>query len=209
MNGKRALFASLGLSGMMLIATCCLVATASAQTGGASQIVIRSQETNTGQIVVETVIAAQDGWLVVYSDTTFSTASMIGWVPVRKGVNANLKVNIDGEAFESTPVLWAVLHADRGVLGQLELPLIDGTVQENGQTVMVAFGTQANPVEAAAPTIPPALAMVNTPAAVTSPTQPETLPPAGQGAGLPIAAWRLVLLGGAAAVSGVLIRHFA
>ena len=198
---------SLGLSFTMLIVAFCMAASADAQTGGtANQIIIRSQETNTGQIVVDTVIAAQAGWLVVYSDTTFSTASVIGWVPVHKGVNTNLKVNIDSEVVESVPVLWAVLHVDRDVIGQLELPLIDGPVQENGRTVMVAFGTQAIPVEAAAPTTQPALAVVATPTPSTLTTQPQTLPPAG--ASLSFAIWfSLAVLGVGALTAGLVLSR--
>jgi len=203
-NGKRAFVASLGLSVVMLIATGFLVASASAQTGGgANQIAIRSQDTNAGQIVVDSVIAAQDGWLVVYSDTTFSAASMVGWVPIRKGVNTNLKVDINSEVVESTPVLWAVLHVDRGVIGLLELPLIDGTVQENGRTVMVAFGTQAPPAEAAAPTPQPAPAVASAPTPSTSVTRPQMLPPAG--ASLTMSWLWLMIAGGMACATGVIL----
>ncbi len=198
MNKTRSLVTALGLSLLMLIAACTFVASASAQTGGtANQIVIRSQDTSTGQIVVETVIAAQDGWLVVYSDTTWSAASAIGWVPVRKGVNTNLKVNISAEVAEPLATLWAVLHVDRDVFGLLELPTIDGPVQENGKMVMVAFGTQA----------PPAVAATS-PAQVVAPSapvvSPRVLPPAGA-SGLPTAWLLLAILGGIALIIGVMI----
>jgi hypothetical protein len=207
MNGKRAFVASLGLSVVMLIATGFLVALASAQTGGgANQIAIRSQDTNTGQIVVDTVIAAQDGWLVVYSDTTFSAASVVGWVPVRKGVNTNLKVDVNNELVESTPVLWAVLHVDRGVIGLLELPMIDGTVQENGQTVMVAFGTQAPPAEVAVPTPQPAPAVVSAPTPSASVARPQTLPAAGASQTM---SWLwLMIAGGMACAMGALLLRW-
>jgi hypothetical protein len=205
MSKTRALVTILGFSLMILLAAGLLVTSANAQTGGAAnQIVIRSQETNTGQIVVDTVIAAQAGWLVVYSDTTFSAASALGWAPVNKGVNANLKINIDGEAVESLPVLWAVLHIDREVIGQLELPLIDAAVYENGRMVMVAFGTQAAPIETAAPALQPAPAAVGAPTLSTSVAQPQTLPPAGARLATP---WLwLAMAGGAACAAGVTLR---
>lgn len=201
MNRKRALISTLALS-LMLIAACSIVALASAQTGGtANQIIIRSQETNTGQIMVDTVIAAQDGWLVVYTDTSLSAASMIGWVPVHKGVNTNLKVNIDSELAEPLAALWAVLHVDRGVIGQLEVPVIDGPVQENGKTVMVAFGTQALPAVAATPK---AQAPVVAASGLAGP--PQTLPSAG--ATLPPIAWFvLAVLGGIALATGVILSR--
>ena len=199
MSRKKALITTLGLSLMIGIAACVLVVSASAQTGGtANQIVIQSQETNTGQIMVDTVIAAQDGWLVVYTDTNLSPRSMIGWAPVHKGVNTNLKVNIDSEKAEPEAMLWAVLYVDRGVPGQLELPLIDGPVQENGQTVMVSFGTQAPPVVAT----PPAVAAA--PKAQASARPPGTLPPAGASR-FPTASSLLVVLGSIMMMTGAII----
>lgn len=210
MSKTRALVTTLGLSLMILVAAGLLVTSASAQTGGAAnQIVIRSQETNTGQIVVDTVIAAQAGWLVVYSDTTFSAAAVLGWVPVNKGVNTNLKINIDSEVVEPLPVLWAVLHIDREVIGRLELPLMDAAVQENGQMVMVAFGTQAAPIETAAPVPQAALAAASTPAASTpasgaSVAQPQMLPPAGASWVMP---WLwLAMAGGLVCAAGATLR---
>ena len=191
MSKKKALITTLGLALTIWIAACVLVVSADAQTGGtANQIIIRSQETNTGQIMVDTVIAAQDGWLVVYTDTNLSPRSMIGWAPVHKGVNTNLKVNIDSEKAEPEATLWAVLYADRGVLGQLELPLIDGPVQENGKTVMVAFGTQASPAVAA------------TPKAQAPTRPPQTLPSAGASR-FPTAGGMLVVLGSIMVIAGV------
>ena len=193
MSKKKALIMTVGLALTIWIAVCVLVVSAGAQTGGtANQIIIRSQETNTGQIMVDTVIAAQDGWLVVYTHTNLTSRSMIGWAPVHKGVNTNLKVNIDSEKAEPEAMLWAVLYVDRGVPGQLELPLIDGPVQENGQTVMVSFGTQAPPAVAA------------TPKAQASARPPGTLPPAGASR-FPTASSLLVVLGSIMMITGAII----
>ena len=151
MQRMRPFLAALGLSLMMLIVTFSWVLSASAQTGGGvNQIVIRSQDTRSGQIVVDSVTAAQDGWLVVYTNTSF-TGLVIGWVPVHKGLNTNLKMNVDSERADPYPTLWAVLHVDRGVIGLMELPVIDGPAQQNGQTVMVAFGTTAPSAATATP----------------------------------------------------------
>ncbi len=193
MSRKRALITTLGLSLTIGIAACALVVSASAQTGGAAnQIIIQSQETDTGQIMVDTVIAAQDGWLVIYTDTNLIPRSMIGWAPVHKGVNTNLKVNIDSEMAEPEATLWAVLYVDRGAIGQIEVPLIDGPVQENGKTVMVAFGTQAPPAVAA------------TPKAQAPARPPQTLPSAGESR-FPTAGGMLVVLGSIMVIAGVIL----
>lgn len=205
MSKTRTFITTLGLSVVILTAACVLVASASAQTGGtANQIVIRSQDTSTGQIVVDTVIAAQDGWLVVYSDTTWSAASAIGWVPVRKGVNTNLKVNISAEIAEPLATLWAVLHVDRDVFGLLELPTIDGPVQENGKMVMVTFGTQAPPAVIVTPQAQVTAPSVQVAAPGAPRVSPRTLPPAGV-SGPPMAWLALIVLGGIVLLTGVMM----
>jgi len=85
-----------------------------------------------------------------------------------------------------------VLYVDRGAIGQIELPLIDGPVQENGKTVMVAFGTQAPPAVAA------------TPKAQASARPPGTLPPAGASR-FPTASSLLVVLGNIMMITGAII----
>ena len=117
---------------------------------------------------------------------------MIGWAPVHKGVNTSLMVNIDSEKAEQEATLWAVLYVDRGAIGQLELPLIDGLVQENGKTVMVAFGTQAPPVVAA------------TPKAQASARPPSTLPPAGANR-FPIAGGAMLVMGSTLVIAAVIL----
>ena len=75
MQRMRPFIAALGLSLMMLIVTFSWVLSASAQTGGGvNQIIIRPQDTRRGQIIVDSVTAAQDGWLLVYTNTLFSQA---------------------------------------------------------------------------------------------------------------------------------------
>jgi len=154
MKRMRPFIAALGLSLMMLIVTFSWVLSASAQTGGGvNQIIIRSQDTHTGQIMVDSVTAAQDGWLLVYTDTLLSPSSMVGWVPIHKGLNTNLKVDINREQVEPYATLWAVLYVDRGVIGLLEPPVIDGPVQQDGKTVVVAFDITGQGAAAATPQV--------------------------------------------------------
>ena len=134
--------------------------------------------------MVDSVTAAQPGWLVVYTDTSLSLSSMIGWVPIHKGLNTNLKVNINSGLAEPVATLWAVLHVDRGVIGLMELPMIDGPVQQNGQTVMVAFGTHAQAVATAVPQV----------SASATGGAPKLLPPAG-GNKRPWAGWLVAACG--------------
>ena len=135
-----------------------------------SQIVVRSQDLNTGVIVLDSVTAPQDGWVVVYDNPDFTDGHIVGYAPVHQGVNENVKVTIDTGKVGDLPTLWARLHVDNEVKGLFEwgglhnLPYNDPPVIENGHAVVADFGTwsgQGAPAPAPAATV-----------AVSTPSQP-------------------------------------
>ena len=147
---KTRLFATAML--VTMVASLLMPISASAQTGaGVNQIAVRAQETTTGQIMVDSVTAAQDGWVVLYFMGNLDPLTVVGFAPVHTGVNTNVKVNIDSGLADPYPTLWTVLHTDQGVVGTFEWPGADVPVYQNGAPVMVAFGTQAPAAVAAAP----------------------------------------------------------
>jgi hypothetical protein len=122
------------------------VAHAKTVPGPINQITIQAQETdNTNQILVDSVTAAQAGWIIIYTDPCGKRCAMIGYGYVRQGQSTHFTVNIDSGAAAPYPTLWAILHVDKGVPGVLEWPGPDEPVLQNGAPVMVAFATQAPP----------------------------------------------------------------
>ncbi len=124
-----------------------------------NQITVHNQDLSSGVIIVDSVTAAQDGWLVVYKSPDFGAGGIVGYAPVYKGTNTNVKVTIDTAKVGQLPTLWILLHADNGVPGLFEwglhhLSYDDGPVTQNGQPVMAAFATSAAAPsqETAAPT---------------------------------------------------------
>ncbi len=116
----------------------------------ASPIVVKNQDLNTGVILINSVTAPQDGWVVVYKDPNNLTGGQIvGYAPVKQGANSNVKVTIDTAKVGDAPTLWTVLQADNGLPGVFEWgwkgqPYNDQPVVENGHNVVAAFGTAAN-----------------------------------------------------------------
>jgi len=138
-----------------------------------NQIVVKSQEISSGIVVVESVTAAQDGWIVIYDNTGFTAGEIVGYAPVRQGANTNVKVTIDTERIGDQSTLWARLHVDNEVKGLLEvgqgdLPENDGPVIQNGQPVVTAFGT-ASRFAATAETAPAPAPVVTRPVKTTKP----------------------------------------
>jgi hypothetical protein len=101
---------------------------------------------NSGVIEVNSIEATQAGWLVIYKESNYGAGEIVGYAPVSKGVNTNVKLTIDTKRLpDSQTTLWARLQADNGVPGLFEwglhgLPYNDGPVVQNGQPVTAAFG---------------------------------------------------------------------
>ncbi len=119
---------------------------ASSSSGAAkgNNITVRAQATNTGQIVVDSVTATQDGWLLIRQDRQGAPGNMIGFVPVRRGTTTNARVDIQLTDFYGddniTPTLWATLVADANALVPFARP--DASVQQARSLATVAFGAR-------------------------------------------------------------------
>jgi predicted lipoprotein with Yx(FWY)xxD motif len=61
----------------------------------------------------------------------------IGNILIKNGLNTNVVVKIDVK--RATPVLYAMLHEDHGVIGALEFPGPDVPVTVNGQMITPKF----------------------------------------------------------------------
>ncbi len=166
-----ALLALAGLAGTALAAP------------AANQITVHNQDITSGVIMLDSVTAAQDGWVVIYKDPNFTSGEIVGYAPVKQGVNTNVKVTIDTAKVADAPTLWARLHVDNDVFGLFEwglrnLPYNDQPVVQNGQFVVTGFGTAQDegsaasaPATTSAPAVVPTVAATPAP---TSATQPAT-----------------------------------
>ena len=139
-----------------------------------SSITIRNQDLSSGVIMVDSVNAPMDGWIVIYKNPNFTTGMIVGYAPVHQGVNTNVKVTIDTMKVGQVPMLWARLQADNGVPGLFEWglrnqPYNDTPIMQNGQYIMTGFGTAADEGQAAN-TVPAAPAA----SAPSAPVAPKT-----------------------------------
>ena len=110
--------------GLLLVAATSLpmagVASAKTGPGPANQITLKDQDTNRGQISIDSVTAAQEGWLILYTDPCIRRCAMVGYTPVHRGQNTHFTADIDSSAVEPFRTLWAVLHVDKGNIGLLQ-----------------------------------------------------------------------------------------
>jgi hypothetical protein len=123
-----------------------LTAGASSSSGIANgnKITVRAQATNTGQIIVDSVTATQDGWLLIRQDRNGAPGHMLGFVPVHRGTTTHARVDIQLTDIYGddniTATLWATLVADPNALVPFARP--DASVQQAASLATVAFGAQ-------------------------------------------------------------------
>ena len=98
-------------------------------------------------VSIAEVISNGPGWLVVHAQADGKPGPILGYSPLKDGVNTDVQVEID--AANATETLYAMLHADAGQVGQWEFP--DGPdvpVKVGEQVVTPPFKVLAAPSEA-------------------------------------------------------------
>ncbi len=139
------------LASAMTLAVLLLAIAAGAQAAPpANHITVRDQNLDTGIIVVDSVTAAQSGWVVIYKAPDFTAQNLVGKAAVQAGTNLGVKVVVGLPVINHAPTLWAVLQADEGTPGIFEWGLSqraydDAPVSENGEVVMAKFQTSVPP----------------------------------------------------------------
>ena len=106
-------------------------------TGVRSLITVRNQESDGSSVVVGEVVSRGPGWLVIRAQNGSQPGRVIGYTPVRNGVNTDLVVKIDPEL--ATEVMYAGLHIDAGEIGTYEFPGPDEPKQVDGHLVSQSF----------------------------------------------------------------------
>jgi hypothetical protein len=116
--------------GAAILALLTLVPLASAQ--ATPSVSVSDQAIINGTLVVDRVVSAGPGWIVIHAQADGRPGSILGFTPIPDGESTNVGVEID--ASKATPTLYAMLHTDAGELGAWEFP--------NGPDVPVRVGEQ-------------------------------------------------------------------
>jgi hypothetical protein len=88
-------------------------------------------------VIIDSIIAAQKGWIALHMDEGGKPGQMLAYLPVEAGETNGLRLDFNWRS--ATPLLHAVLYEDAGQQDVLEEPEIDMPVQFNGQPVSASF----------------------------------------------------------------------
>ncbi len=101
-------------------------------------VTVSDQAIVNGQVTVDKVVSDGPGWIVIHAQADGKPGPILGYSQVSDGENDNVAVQID--ATQATPVLYAMLHTDAGIIGTFEFPNgADTPVSVDGQVVTPAF----------------------------------------------------------------------
>jgi len=101
-------------------------------------IEVSDQAIKDGTVTIPQVVSNGNWWLVIHrQNPNGSMGEFVGASQIKNGINTNVVVKIDMKA--ATPVLYAMLHEDHGVIGSLEFPGADVPVMVGGQMITPQF----------------------------------------------------------------------
>ena len=91
-------------------------------------------------VTISSVIAEEDGWVVIHADNEGKPGTVLGNAPVDKGTNENIVVTIDPA--KATDFLHAMLHVDKGNSGVFDFPGDDAPVKLDEAVVNKRFSIE-------------------------------------------------------------------
>jgi len=108
------------------------------------------QDVSNGKVTIASVTSSGPGWVAIHiQGADGNSGPEIGYTAVKSGISQNVVVNI--AATKATPVLFAMLHIDAGIIGKYEFPGPDVPQQVNGQMVSPSFKALASMESTATP----------------------------------------------------------
>ena len=109
-------------------------------------VATNEQEIIDNKVLVSEVVSSGPGWIVIHADDEGKPGQILGYSPVGKGSNTNVVVDID--SYAATQRLFAMLHTDRGIIGNFEFPGVDAPERHEDDTiVLVAFNIETTQTE--------------------------------------------------------------
>lgn len=109
------------------------------------------QDVSGGNVVASSIMAGEDGWLVVHRTTAeMKPGAVVGHAALKAGENKDVSAKLDEEV-KSGDMLMLMLHSDNGPKkGEFEYTLgakEDGPVRVNDKLVMTTITATAVPAK--------------------------------------------------------------
>ena len=124
-------------------------AAAMAQSDDKPSVTASDQEIDGTLVSVDSVVAIENGWLVIHADANGKPGSVLGRTAVPAGMTENVIVVLD-EPLTDSATLWAMLHVDKGEVGTYEFPDGPDVPATDGSAIVLApFAASVPPADGA------------------------------------------------------------
>ena len=101
---------------------------------------VSDQDATDGTVTIDQIHANDPSWIVIHADNEGGPGAVIGNAAVSVGDNSDVVVEIDLSM--ATPILFAMLHQDTGIVGEYEFPGDDAPVKVGDGIVNVPFSAE-------------------------------------------------------------------
>lgn len=81
---------------------------------------VQDQKDVNGEIIIQEVVSAKPGWLVIQTNDDGVPGPVIGYTKINAGNNSKVKVKIDKS--QATATLYAMIHEDDGTKEKFDFP---------------------------------------------------------------------------------------
>ena len=102
-----------------------------------ARVIVKNQKIKGSTVMINEVLSNGPGWLVIHADSKGAPGPVIGYAAVPDGLTRELSVKIN--VSKATPILYAMLHTDAGVVGKYEFPGPDVPVMVDEKMVSPPF----------------------------------------------------------------------
>ena len=100
-------------------------------------VTVADQAIVDGKVTIAQVVSAGPGWLVIHAEKDGKPGTVLGYSPVKDGLNTDVVVAID--TTKATKSVYAMLHTDAGTVGTYEFPGADVPAAGDAQAVNPKF----------------------------------------------------------------------
>lgn len=100
-------------------------------------VIVKDQSYDGSTVIIPEAFSNGPGWIAIHSQENGLAGPTIGLVPLKDGINKDLKASVEPD--KVTPVMYAILHVDRGTIGTYEYPGPDIPVPGNESKTAPSF----------------------------------------------------------------------
>ena len=100
-------------------------------------LIVDDQLVTDSMVTISQIRSTVEGWIVMHRNDQGNPGEVIGFTRLNRGLSYNVQIFIDVDF--ATDLLFAIPHADKGIIGRFEYPGEDMPLESNGKVIAESF----------------------------------------------------------------------